>query len=161
MASVLGVDFLATASKREKQPFNNYKHACCKNIMLCALNCTVKQTNCLMFQINHADPDSCNQSDVLLSPLGLGKGDGSDWRFEIFLAADQIFECSLDSPNEKIVSFFISLLSMVWLICLFLPQSRVGFDRSTNTLEIVFDPSKPVVLIDDVKFKFYSTNVSA
>ncbi len=36
--------------------------------------------------------------------LGLGRGDGSEWKFEVYLGADIVFECSLDTPNENVVS---------------------------------------------------------
>ena len=39
--------------------------------------------------------------------LGLGRGDGSDWRFEVYLGEDIVFECSLDSPNANVVSIAI------------------------------------------------------
>ena len=43
--------------------------------------------------------------------LGLGRGDGSDWRFEVYLGEDIVFECSLDSPNANVVSITCAALT--------------------------------------------------
>ncbi len=48
--------------------------------------------------------------------LGLGRGDGSDWRFEVYLGEDVVFECSLDSPNANVVSITYASLTCAALI---------------------------------------------
>ncbi len=64
---------------------------------------------------------------------------------------------SFNSPILKLM--LVSLpIGLPWLHLL---QTRINFDQNTSSIEVVFTPTKPVVLIDDVKFKFYTTNVSS
>lgn len=39
-------------------------------------------------------------------------------------------------------------------------QSQVSFNQNASCVDVAFSLSKPVILTDDVKFKFYTSNVS-
>ena len=39
----------------------------------------------------------------------MGKGDGTDWRLEVYLMRNKIFDCALSAPNEQCVSVCVSV----------------------------------------------------
>lgn len=70
----------------------------------------------------------------------VGKGDGTDWRLEVYLMRDKIFDCSLSAPNEQ---------------C-----TQVVTDPVADAIRVVLAEAKPLVVLDDVRFKFYCSTKS-
>ena len=68
-----------------------------------------------------------------------------------------IFQCSLATPDQQQVRGQLSFSSLFnhsgW-------QVSVIFDLDNAAVAVVFSADWPLVLTDDVKFKFHSSNVS-
>lgn len=86
-------------------------------------------------------PTALRLSKMVVSGLpGLSQEGCKDWRFEVFLMKTKIFQSSLGSPH--------------------LEQVLVSLDLDHSAVCIVFNTDHPLVLTDDVKFKFYCSNKS-
>lgn len=77
---------------------------------------------------------------TLLGLFGVGKGDGTDWQFEILQFDEKIFEHSFQDASTDLF--------------------EVIKEPASDSIEIVFSQGGALILMDDIKFKFYCSTRS-
>lgn len=117
----------------------------------------------------HSSTNNCiatyfiiNFSVIIVIFTAVGRGDATDWEFDIYLMNDKIFHFSFTEVTNPRVSQSIIIICVLqqYSIYSYHQQVEVSHNTETKSVHLLFSERKPLVVADDVRMIFYCSTVS-